>query len=148
MRQSPNGAQARTSPRPGGAAPAALRRAGRLAQGWISSSRQDLRRLDESVALVREGATDAGRDPGALRVLVRGIVELVDADPGPARLLLHGTREQVLEDLASLRVQGATEVFLDLNFSPLVGSPHVDAGEATAYAEHVLEALAPARLPD
>lgn len=128
----------------GGAAPAALRRAGRLAQGWISSSRQDLARIGESVALVREGARDAGRDPGAVRVLVRSLVELVDGDAGKDRRPLYGTREQVLDDLAALRGQGVTEVFFDLNFSPRVGSPDVDAGEATAYAEQVLEALAPA----
>ena len=129
----------------GGAAPTALRRAGRLAQGWISSSRQDLGRIGESVALVREGARDAGRDPDAVRILVRSLVELVDKDPGRDRRPLHGTREQVLDDLAGLRVRGVTEAFFDLNFSPRVGSPDVDAGDATAYAEHVLEALAPAR---
>ena len=128
----------------GGAAPPALRRAGRLAQGWISSSRQNLSRVGESVALVREGAQAAGRDPAALRILVRGLVELVDRDPGPGRRPLHGTREQVLDDVSALRAQGVTEVFVDLNFSPLVGSPDVDAVEATAYAEHVLDALAPA----
>jgi len=128
----------------GGAAPPALRRAGRLAQGWISSSRQNLSRVGESVALVREGAQDAGRDPAAVRILVRGLVELVDRDPGRGRRPLHGTREQVLDDVAALRAQGVTEVFVDLNFSPLVGSPDVDAVEATAYAEHVLNALAPA----
>ena len=128
----------------GGAAPAALRRAGRLAQGWISSSRQDLGSIAGSVALVREGARDAGRDPAALRILVRGLVDLVDNDPGPGRRPLHGTREQVLEDLVAFRRRGVTEVFVDLNFSPRVGSPDVDAQEATAYAEHVLAALAPA----
>ena len=45
---------------------------------------------------------------------------------------LHGTREQVLDDLAGLRAQGVTEVFVDLNFSPRVGSPDVDADAATA----------------
>lgn len=128
----------------GGAAPAALRRAGRLAQGWISSSRQDLTSIGASVELVRDGAREAGRDPEAVRVLVRLLVDLVDEDPGPDRRPLHGTREQVLDDLAALRGQGVTEVFIDLNFSPRVGSPAVDAGEATAYAECVLDAFAPA----
>lgn len=131
----------------GGAAPAALHRAGRLAQGWISSSRQDLSRIGESVAAVREGARSAGRDPEAVRIVVRGLVDLVDSDPGPGRRPLHGTRDQVLDDLATLRSRGVTEVFVDLNFSPRVGSPDVDAAEATAYAEHVLEAVAPVRWP-
>ena len=130
----------------GGAAAPALRRAGRLAEGWISSSRQDLGRIASSVELVRDGAREAGRDPDAVRILVRGLVELVDDDPGKERRPLHGTREQVLDDLAALRAQGVTEVFFDLNFSPNVGSPDVDAGEALAYAEHVLETFAPAHL--
>lgn len=128
----------------GGAAAPALRRAGRLAHGWISSSKQDLETIRGSVATVREGAREAGRDPAAVQVLVRGLVDLLDRDPGAGRRPLQGTREQVLEDLAALRAQGVTEVFLDLNFSPRVGSPDVDAGEAGAYADAVLEAFAPA----
>lgn len=131
----------------GGAAAPALGRAGRLAQGWISSSRHDLTRIGASIETVREGAREAGRDPDALRILVRGLVDLVDEDPGGQRRPLHGTREQVLDDLAALRAQGVTEVFLDLNFSPRVGSPDVDAHAAVAYAERVLEAVAPANSP-
>lgn len=131
----------------GGAAPAALRRAGRLAQGWISSSRQDLTRITESIDLVREGAREAGRDPAAIRILVRALPDLVDADPGPRRRPLHGTRAQVLDDLAELKAQGVTEVFVDLNFSPRVSSPDVAADAALAYAEGVLDALAPANAP-
>jgi hypothetical protein len=43
----------------------------------------------------------------------------------------------VLGDLAALRAQGVTEVFLDLNLSPRAGAE---------YAERVLEAFAPTRL--
>lgn len=93
---------------------------------------------------MRDGAREGGRDPGAVRILVRGLVDLVDGDPGGQRQPLEGTRQQVLDDLVGLRAQGVTEVFFDLNFSPLVGSPDVDAGEALAYAEHVLDAFAPA----
>jgi hypothetical protein len=50
----------------------------------------------------------------------------------------------VLDDLGALRVQGVTEVSFDLNLSPRIGSPHVDAGEALAYAERALDAFAPA----
>ena len=129
----------------GGAAPAALRRAGRLAQGWISSTKQDLSRLGESVELVRKGAREAGRDPAAVQILVRAVVELVEHDPGPGRRPMHGTRQQVLDDLAALSRHGVTEAFVDLNFSPRVGSPAVDADAAIDHAEQVLEALAPHR---
>lgn len=129
----------------GGAAEQALRRAGRLAEGWISSSRQDLTSIGRSVALVRDGAHEAGRDPDAVRILVRAVVELTDDGWHTGRRPLEGTREQVLEDLVALRGQGVTEVFFDLNLSPRVGSPDVDADEALDYAERVLDAFAPAK---
>ena len=128
----------------GGTAAPALRRAGRLAQGWIGSSRQDLSQIAECVRTVRDGAREAGRDPGAVRILLRGLVDLVDDDPGDGRRPLHGTREQILGDLVALRAQGVTEVFLDLNLSPRVGYPGVEAGAALAHAERVLDAFAPA----
>ncbi len=127
----------------GGAAAPALRRAGRLADGWISSSEQDLTRIGASVETVREGAREAGRDPEALRIVVRGVVDLLDDNPGRQRRPLHGTRQQVLDDLASLRAQGVTEVFFDLNLSPRVGFPDIDASAAVDYAERVLHAFAP-----
>ena len=128
----------------GGAAEPALRRAGRLAQGWIGSSQQDLTRIGACVTTVRDGAREAGRDPEAVRIVVRGVVDLVDDDPGGQRRPLQGTREQVLNDLEALRAQGVTEVFFDLNLSPWVGSPNVHPSEALAYAERVLDAFAPA----
>ena len=54
----------------GGAAAPALRRAGRLAQGWICSSRQDLTDLGASIETVRDGAREAGRDPEAVQIVV------------------------------------------------------------------------------
>lgn len=130
----------------GGAAPRALRRAGRLAEGWICSTREDLTRIRDRVELVREGAREAGRDPEKIRVLVRALVDLVDKDPGKDRRPLHGTRRQVLDDFCELGRQGVTEIFVDPNFSPRVGSPHVDADAATAEAERLLDAFAPAHL--
>ena len=103
----------------GGAAAPALRRAGRLAQGWIAGSRQDLTNLGPAIRTVRDGAREAGRDPDAVQIVVRL------------------TREPALEDLAALRAQGVTEVLLDLNLSP---------GVDVEDAERVLEAFAPTRL--
>ena len=90
-----------------------------------------------------EGAREAGRDPNAVRIVVRGVVDLVDDDPGRQRRPLQGTREHIVDDLAALSAQGVTEVFFDLNLSPRVGFPDIAAGEALAYAEHVLDAFAP-----
>ncbi|WP_297627182.1 TIGR03619 family F420-dependent LLM class oxidoreductase [Nocardioides sp.] len=127
----------------GGAAEPALRRAGRLGEGWIGSTRTDDESLARSVALVRAGAEEAGRDPDVVRILVRVVVDLVAEDPGRGRRRGHGTRQQVLDDLAVLASHGATEVLVDLNFLPRTGSPDADAEAATAEAERVLDALAP-----
>lgn len=133
-------------PRPplllGGSAPAALRRAGRVADGWIASSRQDLGRIEESIGLVRAGAEEAGRDPAAVRVLVRALVDLRER-PVDRREPLQGCVEQVREDLVALRRRGVSEVFVDLNFSPRVGSPDADPDAAEGHALELLEALAP-----
>lgn len=127
----------------GGTAAPALRRAGRLAQGWIASSLHDLTQIGLSVEAVRQGARDAGRDPGALRIVVRSVVDLVEDDPGRDRRPMHGTRSQVLEELAAMRAQGVTEVFIDLNLSPRVGFSGVRPEAALEHAEHVLETFAP-----
>ncbi|WP_299049995.1 TIGR03619 family F420-dependent LLM class oxidoreductase [uncultured Nocardioides sp.] len=127
----------------GGSAPAALRRAGRLAQGWIGSSKQDLTTIAASVEHVRAGAREAGRDPDAVRILVRGLVDVTESDAGADRRPLQGSADQVREDLAALAAQGVTEVFVDLNFDSRVGAPHLDPDAATAEAERVLDALAP-----
>ncbi|HET7408526.1 MAG TPA: TIGR03619 family F420-dependent LLM class oxidoreductase [Mycobacteriales bacterium] len=130
-------------PRPpvvlGGTVEAALRRAGRLADGWVSSSRADLGRIGQSIAVVRAGAEEAGRDPAAVRVVVRGVV-LLGSDEGKP---LAGSPEKVREDLAWLGEQGVTEVFVDLNFDPRV--PTADPATAMRMAEDALEALAPSR---
>lgn len=136
-------------PRPpvllGGSAEAALRRAGRIADGWISASRHDLRRVGEAVSTVAAAAQGAGRDAAALRYVVRGVVHLGeerrsrDGDRRP----LTGGAEAIRDDLGRLGEQGVTEVFLDLNFHPAVGSPDADPRASRDHAEEVLETFAP-----
>jgi probable F420-dependent oxidoreductase len=129
----------------GGSAPAALRRAGRLADGWITRSAHDLSRIDDDIAVIREAAQRAGRDPAAIRVVCRGVLRIgerrVGEDGRP--LLLSGSYQQIRADLDWLDSQGVTETFLDLNWDPLIGSPDVEPGAATRRAEEIMEALAP-----
>jgi probable F420-dependent oxidoreductase len=128
----------------GGGADRALRRAGRLADGWISASRHDLRHIGEDIRLIKEVAGQAGRDPDALRFIVRAVIKVAEqSDERPDRRPLHGSVAQVRDDLAELQAQGVTEVFIDLNFDPTVGSPDVDPGPAMAYAHQVLSDFAP-----
>ena len=122
----------------GGAAPAALRRIGRVADGWISSSQADLTRIDESIKLIRDSAADAGRDPAELRFVCRGVVKVRSGERGP----LTGTMAEITADLADLGAKGVTETFIDLNY-PQIGSPDADPAESMRRARTVLESLAP-----
>lgn len=122
----------------GGAAPPALRRAGRFGDGWVSSSRADVSGLAEQIETVRSAARDAGRDPGALRFVCRGVVRV-----GERRRALSGSYDEIRADLAAIADAGMDEVFVDLNFDPAVGNPDVDPSDAMARAREVLEALAP-----
>jgi probable F420-dependent oxidoreductase len=129
----------------GGLARAALERAGRIADGWVTSSRTDLSRIAEGVGVIRAAAAEAGRDPDALRIVCRGVVragaEVPGADGG--RLLLSGSPAQIRADSEWLATQGVTELFYDLNWDPLVGSPTAAPAAATARASELLDALAP-----
>jgi probable F420-dependent oxidoreductase len=130
-------------PRPpiivGGVADAALRRVGRLADGWVSASRADLSSAGASIQKVRDAAAEAGRDVDALRFVCRGVVKVRDKREGT----LSGSYDEIREDLAYLAEQGMTETFIDLNFDPEIGAVDADPKASLARAEEVLEALAP-----
>jgi probable F420-dependent oxidoreductase len=128
----------------GGTAEVALQRAGRIADGWISSSRTDLTAIGSSIQLVRDAAAGAGRDPDALRFVVRGVV-VHGPDGGVDRKPLQGSAAQIRDDLAALESAGVTEVFLDLNYDPSMVADDVDPAWAQARAVEVLTALAPGR---
>jgi probable F420-dependent oxidoreductase len=90
----------------GGHSPAALRRAGRLADGWLAQ--QSLPELDpdelaRAVAVVRAAAEEAGRDPGALRVVLR-VVESA------------GRGEEVAAAIPALAAAGVGELIVNVDW--------------------------------
>lgn len=127
----------------GGTVETALRRAGRAAAGWISRSGADLTRIAEDVAVVRAAAQQAGKDPDQVRIVSRGVVRFGEVPAGGERRPLSGSYEQIRADIDRLAEHGVTELFLDLNWDPLVGSPDVDPAAATRRAEDIMTALAP-----
>ncbi len=126
----------------GGFAPAALARAGRFTDGWISSARADFAALGTAVATVRRAAKEAGRDPDALRFVCRGSIRLQPAGQ-PDRPPLTGSIDEVRRDFADLAEQGMTELFVDLNFDPDIGSVDADPAVSMQRAREALEGFAP-----
>ncbi len=132
----------------GGMSRPAMERAGRIADGWMTASRADLTRMGENIKIVRTAAADAGRDPDKLRIVCRGVVRAGEEAYSPEtgeRLLLSGSYAQIRADTDWLGEQGVTEVFYDLNWDPLIGSPEVDHAAATGRAQEIMAALAPSR---
>ena len=129
----------------GGMSRPAIERAGRIADGWITSSRADLSNISEAVGAIKEVAAAAGRDPEALRIVCRGVVQAGEEARGPdgGRRLLSGSFAQIREDAAWLGEQGVTELFYDLNWDPQVGNPSVTPEAAAERAGEILAGLAP-----
>src|SRR4029078_662122 len=96
---------------------------GRRPAGWFSGARAALLRIGESVEVVKRAAEEADRDPSGLRFVCRGAVRV---RTGGERAPLGGTLDQVRDDIAALAERGITEVFVDLNFDPEIGSPDAD----------------------
>jgi alkanesulfonate monooxygenase SsuD/methylene tetrahydromethanopterin reductase-like flavin-dependent oxidoreductase (luciferase family) len=128
----------------GGTADPALRRAGAVADGWISSSRVDLDALPHAIEQLRAGAAESGKDPEQVRVVIRGVTRLRD-EPDPEAGPLTGPIDVIRAGLAQYAEAGATEVFLDLNFDEQVGNPDADAARSVEIAHELLEAFAPGR---
>ncbi|HEY0531771.1 MAG TPA: TIGR03619 family F420-dependent LLM class oxidoreductase [Actinoplanes sp.] len=124
----------------GGTADAALRRAGRIAAGWVSSSRARLADIERGAQVVRRAAEEAGRDPDEVRIVVRGVVRAGVRDD---RFPLSGDWEQIRAGARLYAEAGVTELFYDLNWDPLVGGPAADPGAAADRAEEIVTALAP-----
>jgi probable F420-dependent oxidoreductase len=128
----------------GGMSRAAMERAGRIGDGWVTASSADLSTIAEWAKVVQSAARAAGRGPA--RIVCRGVVRpgkpSVSARTGRRRLL-SGSFEQIREDVRWLGSCGVTEVFYDLNFDPAVGDPAADEGKAVLRASEILEALAP-----
>jgi probable F420-dependent oxidoreductase len=149
----------RQRPRPpilvGGYAPATVRRAATLGDGYLGGN-VPLDRIAPLVAELRAAAADAGRDPsgaspasprdpGSFRIVCRGSVRLSDEPLGDDdRRPLWGSLDQIRSDVARYRDAGLDELFFELNFDPALAAPDADPKASMATALLLLEELAPA----
>jgi len=124
----------------GGTAEPSLRRAGRLADGWISSSGFPLDKMPAAVETLRGARESAGRTMQDFRIIVRAVVRVRDED---SEKPLTGTVEKILKDIATYASYGATELFVDLNFDEQIGSPDADPAESLRRGHEALDAFAP-----
>jgi probable F420-dependent oxidoreductase len=120
----------------GGAHPNAIRRAARLADGWIGAGSQASSAVLEQVHLLREQLEKAGRDPDAFPTAKRVYIAVEDDErtarekltpildgmygaPGLTdRVATLGTAEQVAEGLRPLIDAGVGELLLHPLYEP------------------------------
>jgi probable F420-dependent oxidoreductase len=98
----------------GGHSPAALRRAARLGDGWLAQQAVpalDPERLAGEIANIRSSASDAGRDPADLRVVLR----LVEST---------GRADEVARRIGELGRAGVDEIIVDVD--PVNGDARAD----------------------
>ncbi|MDX6496089.1 MAG: hypothetical protein QOE17_2075, partial [Gaiellales bacterium] len=106
----------------------------------ISSSRASLDDVGAAVGTVHAAAEQAGKAPGAVRCVVRGVTVLQEAPiDGADRRPLSGSLDQIRDDLGVYAAAGVDEVFLDLNFdSERVGRPSADPAVGMGLATQLL----------
>jgi probable F420-dependent oxidoreductase len=126
----------------GGYADAALHRTVKYGAGYLGGNMPFDTIVDVLGRLTRY-AEAAGRDPKDMQLVCRGVTTLTDTPAAPGARPLTGTVEQVVADVQRFAEVGVTELFLDLNFDPAVGSVDSDAAASMDRAHALLERLAP-----
>lgn len=87
-----------------------LQRAGKMANGWNPAGiGPDV--IKQMAGIVRQAATEAGRDADTLQIVYRTGINLREQSLDENRKLLSGNREQILDDIAALAEAGVTELF-------------------------------------
>ena len=124
----------------GGTAEPSLRRAGRLADGWISSSGFPSDKVPGALATLRAAREEVGKSMDDFRVVVRAVVRVRDEAGERA---FSGPMDKVLRDMETYASYGVTELFVDLNFDEEIGNPDADPAESLRRAHAALEAFAP-----
>jgi len=114
--------------------PAALRRVALAADGWNPTG-LPVAAMGAMFQSLRAAAEAAGRDPGALELVVRANVWLADRPLRDERMIFTGDADQIAGDIAETRELGAHELFFDAQPSKNIHS----AGDLLAAGELLLE---------
>jgi len=93
----------------GGTVSNALARIGRLADGWIPSG-VPLAAIGPMMEQARRHASEAGRDPAALELLVWAFVAVQNRPAGEGRPDFFGSLDEIQRDVETARGLGATEI--------------------------------------
>ena len=111
---------------------AGLRRAARIADG-LHPFLNDLATLRRHVELFRGCASDAGRDPATLPVVLRVAANLTNGAEATERALLHGSISQWVDDLHQIAELGVDHVLVGMG-TPIDEQLHAMAELRTSWS--------------
>jgi probable F420-dependent oxidoreductase len=97
-------------------APSALERCGRVADGWNPAG-VPVPGMAAMMDSVRKAAAAAGRDPAALKLVVRANLYITEHPIPENRFVFTGTFDQIAEDVEACRNIKADELFFDCIFA-------------------------------
>jgi probable F420-dependent oxidoreductase len=97
--------------------PAALKRVATMTDGW-NPVFLPIPVMSQMFDSIKQIATQAGRDPSTLGMIVHAIVELTDKPLGSERPIFSGSFEQIADDVRGCAKIGVGEIFFDPGFSP------------------------------
>jgi probable F420-dependent oxidoreductase len=96
--------------------PAALKRLAKVADGW-NPVFLPIAVMEQMFGTIKEMATDAGRNPAALSMVVHAVLELTNKPLGKDRMIFSGSLDQIADDVSSCAKIGVREIFFDPAFS-------------------------------
>jgi probable F420-dependent oxidoreductase len=101
--------------------PGAMKRAAREANGWFPVG-VPLSAVGPMFDSIKGMVRDAGRNTDSFELIIRGNLEFTQSPVAKDRANFTGTLEQIGEDIRTSRKLGASELVLDVQFSPDVHS--------------------------
>jgi probable F420-dependent oxidoreductase len=96
--------------------PPAMKRAAREANGWFPVG-VPLPAVGPMFASIKAMVKEAGRNPDAFELIVRGNLEITASPISENRASFTGTMEQIAEDIHATSKLGAAELVIDVQFS-------------------------------
>jgi probable F420-dependent oxidoreductase len=112
--------------------PRAMQRVARDADGWMPAG-VPIDGMRAMFGAIRQMASEAGRDPAQLALVVRANLWVTDGARAGARPIFAGSLEQIRADIDATRALGAHELLLDAAYMPGVCS----AADLVAWMEQL-----------
>ena len=98
-------------------APAAMKRVAEAADGWNPAG-IPAESMAQMMAGIRGMASQAGRDPSEIKMLVRANLHVTSSPLGDQRWSFSGSLDEIKSDIQATKSVGADELFFDPTFSP------------------------------